>query len=253
MSDKKTLKFIAQAAAGNVAFTSSRFQTSRELADFLKACDELEDCVDSCRRSERIDNGDGTVTLLREVTVPKEWLADGRDVVAVRAPKKGESFIEMHDGGDPVIAVAGHDWNQAEGRLIMSDAQPKFDAGKWYRNRSGELCGPLRRVAVSGDEWFWADGASRVYGHDGHARDISDVGRDLIPGEVTVWEKPPKSLPAGTWTWRTEYDGLLLSGLRVLDRDLIIRVLADWIDPPKPGRYKVPGDGKPAAWEDEWL
>lgn len=195
-----------------------------------------------------LDNGDGTLTLLREITVPKEWLDDGRDVVAVRAPKGGELYVDAVTGAMCVDPLPGYHRCL---RVIMSDARPQFREGGYYRTLGYGVVGPLcqlsddtrlRKWACTGWVGWFADG--RV------CSDGTKCNGDLIPGEVTVWQQPV-SLKVGEYWW----DGMSLTvfsreddGLGKSEAELFF---SDWTDPPKPGRYRVPGGGKIATWEGE--
>lgn len=235
-------------ALRSLSLSGTRTATVAERTAYKTAVDMLEEAV------MPRDNGDGTVTLLREVTVPKEWLNEGRDVVAVRAPRGGEWYVDAVTGAMCVDPLPGY---HRCPRVIMSDARPKFREGGYYRTRGGDLVGPLckSKVDISGRTWsragwigWFADG--RV------DNDGTETSGDLLPGEVTVWQ-PPASLPADEWRWRTHEwqwpDGVLGRDTRpgVLGDDLARILYEDWMPPPKPGRYKVPGGGKVATWEGE--
>lgn len=91
--------------------------TVADRTSYKSAADMLDEAV------RPRDNGNGTVTLLREVTIPTEWLDDGRDVVAVRAPKAGEWYADAVTGSLCVDPLPGY---HRCPRVIMSDARPQF-------------------------------------------------------------------------------------------------------------------------------
>ena len=175
-----------------------------------------------------MDNGDGTVTTCVPVTVSKQIVADGSRVVAVRPHKPGERFIVV--------------------RVILSDPPtPPFEAGKYYRTRGGEVVGPIWQLSGVRSGRKWACEGWIGWFANGHVDDGTESDGDLLPGEVTVWQ-PPVSLKAGTYHWQqcvlTCYGATVVGSMSAA-------CLADWSDPPKSGRYKVPGGGKVAIWEDE--
>lgn len=211
--------------------TSTSEQMRADAAESL-AMIEREWRSASLPRTDRIDNGDGTVTFpCVPVTVPAAIVADGSTVLGVRVPKLGERYVMGDDTQSRVRKEEG--WLSTELRLIVSDPPaPQFRAGGYYRTKSGDLIGPIKGP----DEM--------------HAADWETLTSMLEPGEVTVWQ-PPASMPAEVWTWRG--DNSLLRGDEpyVWRRDAINRVWRDWTDPPKTGRYKVPGNGKIAIWEGD--
>lgn len=178
-----------------------------------------------------MDNGDGTVTTFAPVTVLKAIVEDGSRVIAVRPHQPGERFVVV--------------------RVILSDPPaPKFEVGKYYRTRGGEVVGPIwlmlgckhgRKWACAGWAGWFADG--RVNNNGTESDD------DLLPGEVTVW-KPPVSLPKGEY--KIDASGMVVSGTHEFLSNHFLRVCySEWTDPPKPGRYRVPGNGKIATWEGD--
>ena len=119
-----------------------------------------------------------------------------------------------------------------------------FHAGKFYRDARGKLCGPL--IETGDAEWPLADPGGQSYSFDGKVRVApGQTGGDLFAGEVPVWS-PPKSLPKGLY----KVAGDIITGGRFgMSLVAASHWFADWTDPPRPGKYCVPGNGHPAIWE----
>lgn len=178
-----------------------------------------------------MDNGDGTVTTFAPVTVTKAIVDDGSRVVAVRPHNPGERFVVV--------------------RVILSDPPaPQFREGKYYRTRGGEVVGPLE--LQSGKEFpfrFPFRCGTATYTKRGTIWSTCTSDGDLLPGEVTVWQ-PPVSLPKGEY--KIDASGMVVSGTHEFLSNHFLRVCySEWTDPPKPGRYRVPGNGKIATWEGD--
>lgn len=136
----------------------------RETADER---DRLKAELAAVRSDRTIDNGDGTVTRLLPVTH-----AVGFDVIGVRVPRAGDSYISFSDGE---VRTASHDHGRADGtnaRLIVRSSpaaaatapvtwEAPLDDGLWQARGAGVMhqSGEAASLYLS-----WSRGACKIRG-----------------------------------------------------------------------------------------
>ena len=198
-------------------------------------------------KPQRTDNGDGTVTVVVPVTV-REDVLEGRDVLAVRQPKRGEKYL----GTDGIVADAEYDWDSARTgvRVILGPKPqppaPQFREGCTYRDGHNRLCGPL--MPSGNSEHPLLDQCGDMYTTEGVCRLVTpDAEANLLPEEVIVWRHP--GLKAGKYLW---HGGALNgNGFDFIEAWKLQSLLESWTDPPRDGMWNVVEGQEYATWEGE--
>ena len=212
-------------------------------------CRDWDRRVTSDRKSarKRTENCDGTVTFWVPVTV-REDVLEGRDVLAVRQPKRGEKYL----GTDGIVADAEYDWDSARTgvRVILGPKPqppaPQFREGCTYRDGNNRLCGPL--MPSGNSEYPLLDQRGDMYTTEGVCRLFTpDAEANLLPEEVIVWRHP--GLRAGEYRWSK--DGVLRGGGFIVVHGSTTCYLSSWIDPPRIGKWLVRDGQEYATWEGE--
>jgi hypothetical protein len=128
--------------------------------------------------------------------------------------------------------------------LLADKPAQQFEVGKCYKNRRGEIRGPLKSRNV-GTCYVLEDSEGTTYTSDG----VEWIGLvrpvDLLQPAVDpppTWV-PPASLPDGIYAWAggalrisSPTFGSILFGSQFSSTAVIFR---DWTDPPKVGRWQV--------------
>lgn len=112
------------------------------------------------------DNGDGTVTQLLPVTHPK-----GLDVVGVRSPLRGESFVA--DGGEIMTAESGF-VDPDRVRLILRPAPKPPEPVTWEA--------PLVDGEWTADEEWFSDEQCRRWTWDSTGSIITGLSKPAVLG-----------------------------------------------------------------------
>lgn len=207
----------------------------------------------------RTDNGDNTVTFHGIDATVRADVLEGRDVLAVRSVRRGESFLSCDSLQSVTVAM---DWAEShEGpRIIVgcktSESKPQppapaqklhFREGGFYRDTDGQIHGPLHVVRWSDSKWSWMDEHERTWHPDGLR---NNAASNLCRGEVIVWRHP--GLRAGEYWW----DGQAISLCQAkqhaaLCTRYVMLFVSDWTDPPRVGKWLVRDGQEYATWEGE--
>ena len=146
------------------------------------------------------------------VLIPVGLIPEGRTPCEVRSMVMNYDKEWVTDAG--VVfggAAAASMGYKGSLRILLADkpatvGPPQFDLGKHYRNRRGEVRGPICRASSA----TISDG-ERAYNNSGRFALFSEHELDLLPGAVDPppsWT-PPASLPDGDYQWNGTSLGMI--------------------------------------------
>jgi len=195
------------------------------------------------------------------VLVPVGLIPEGRTPCEVRSLLVPYIAEWLSHNGDVMAPAMGCNISNERGgslRILLADKPapvdpPLFEVGKCYKNRRGEIRGPLRATLqcsgnaathpLSDVSWVYMLNGDRSKFHGG------DHSFDLIPGPVDpppTWT-PPQSLPDGVYAWLGR--GMEKNGEFMGVPSAFPKSYRDWSDPPKVGRWRV--ENGTATWLGE--